>query len=110
MNNPIKFYTDEHVPQAVIKRLRQEGIEVLTTPEAGMMSASDQAQLVKAFQESRVIFTQDDDFLRLPATGANHAGIVYARQHLPIGQMIRGLKLIYQVLEASEMEGRVEFL
>ena len=57
-----------------------------------------------------MLFTQDDDFLRLHASGVIHAGIVYAPQRTPVGEMIRGLMLVYQVLDAEEMQGQVEFL
>ena len=58
----------------------------------------------------RVIFTQDDDFLRLAATASDHRGIVYTAQENTVGEIIRGLMLIHQVLEAEEMVGQVEFL
>lgn len=35
-----KFYTDEHVAKAVVKGLRQRGVDVLTVLEAGMLGAS----------------------------------------------------------------------
>jgi hypothetical protein len=66
--------------------------------------------LARALAEERVIFTQDDDFLRLHAAGAKHAGIAYAPQQTSVGEIIRGLMPIYQVLEADDMKGRVEFL
>ena len=31
----VRFYTDEHIPRAVIRGLRQRGAEVLTVREAG---------------------------------------------------------------------------
>ncbi len=40
----------------------------------------------------------------------NHAGIVYAHQRTGIGEVVRGLMLIYQVMEMAEMENHVEFL
>ena len=50
-------------------------------------------------------------FLReLGAAGVNHAGIVYASQYTPIGEIIRGLMLICQVLDSTEMRGQVEYL
>lgn len=58
----------------------------------------------------RVIFTQDTDFLRLVTAGATHAGIVYAPQYTSIGDIIRGLVLIYQLLEAEDMIGKIEYL
>jgi hypothetical protein len=39
-----------------------------------------------------------------------HAGIVYAPQGTAIGDIIRSLMLLYQVLEAKDMRGHVEYL
>jgi len=110
MGNKIKFYTDEHIPKAVVKGLRQRGADVLTVAEVGMLGASDEAHLRKAQGEGRVIFTQDDDLLRLAATGAEHSGIVYTPQHASIGEVIYGLMLIYQVMESEDMENHVEYI
>ena len=106
----IRFYTDEQVARAVVRGLRRRGVDVLTVPEAGTLGASDAEQLQQARDEERVIFTQDDDFLRLAAEGTNHPGIVYASQELGVGEIIRGLMVIHGVLEADEMAGRVEYL
>ena len=106
----VRYYTDEHVSKAVIEGLRRRGIDVLSVPEGDMLSASDEEQLAFAFSQSRVIFTQDDDFLKLAAQGHEHAGIVYAHQRTPIGEIISGLTLIYSVLSAEEMVGNIEFL
>ncbi len=110
MGRKIKFYTDEHVSKAVVKGLRQRGADVLTVPEAGMLGASDQEHLVRASQDDRILFTQDIDFLRLHAAGTEHAGIVYAPQHTSVSQIIHGLMLIHQVLDAEDMHNQLEFL
>ena len=73
-------------------------------------SASDQEHLTLAREEERVVFTQDDDFLRLAAAGFDHAGIVYAVQHTPVGTIVHGLMLIYEILEPKEMQNHIEFL
>jgi predicted nuclease of predicted toxin-antitoxin system len=106
----IKFYTDEHVPSAVTKGLRRRGVDVLTARERNLLTASDETQLTVATREGRVIFTQDADFLRLHAQGNSHAGIVYAHQTTPIGVIVRGLMLIYQILEPKDMQDHVEFI
>lgn len=106
----IRYYTDEQVAKAVISGLRQRGVDVLTVPEAANRGATDKAQLAFALIEGRVLFTQDDDFLRLASLGEAHAGIVYAPQQTSIGEIIQGLMLIYHVLEAEEMIGHVEYL
>ena len=105
----IRYYTDEHVSKAVVRALRRRGVDVLTTPEAGMLNARDEDHMTRARDEGRVIFTQDDDFLRL-AAGRVHAGIVYAAQATPLRAIISGLMLIHQVLDATEMANHVEFL
>lgn len=110
MPERIKLYTDEHVPKAVTRGLRERGVDVLTVSEAGMLGASDQEHLRFARKEGRVLFTQDDDFLRLHASGAEHGGLVYARQQTTIGDMIYGLMLITELLDAEEMNGHLEFL
>jgi hypothetical protein len=110
MAPPIRFYTDEHVAKAVIEGLRQRGVDVLSVPEAAMLGARDEEQLARAQAEGRVIFTQDEDFLRLHAAGAAHAGIVYAAPQMLIGEIIRGLMLVYELLDSEDMQGHVEFL
>ncbi len=65
MAQDIKFYTDENVPMAVVAGLRRRGVNVLTTKEAQMLGATDEEHLTLATSDNRVIFTQDDDFLRL---------------------------------------------
>lgn len=110
MGTRIRFYTDEHVARAVVRGLRQRGVDVLTVPEAGLSGATDEEHLERARAEGRVLFTQDEDFLRLHAAGAEHTGIAYAAQGASVGEIVRGLMLIYQVLESDDMTGHVEYL
>jgi len=106
----IRLYTDEHIPRAVVRGLRERGIDTLTVSEAGMLGASDEEHLAFARREGRVLFTQDNDVLRLHASGAEHAGIVYARQPTPIGDIIYSLVLVVEVLDSEEMILHLEFL
>jgi uncharacterized protein with PIN domain len=110
MAGTIKFYTDEHVPNAVARSLRAHGVDVRTTADAGMLGSSDEDQLEWAKNEGRVMFSQDRDFLRLAATIPDHAGVAYASRAMPLGSIINGLMLIHGVLEPAEMVGRVEYL
>ncbi len=110
MGAAVRLYTDEHVPTAVAVGLRRRGIDVLTAQEAGMLGATDEEHLRLAAQMRRTVLTQDADFLRLHALGVPHAGIAFARQHTPIGRIVRGAHLICQVLDADDMLNHVEFL
>ncbi len=83
---------------------------MLTVVDAGMRGASDEDHLERARNEGRVIFTQDDDFLRMHTAGAGHAGIIYAPQQTAVGDIIRGLMLVYQILDTDDMQGHIEFL
>ena len=110
MADRIKFYMDEHVPKSVTAGLRRRGVDVLTAQEAGFHPADDDSHLALAAQRGRVIFTQDADFLRLHAASILHHGIVYVPQHTPVGHIVRGLMLIYDVLSPEDMVNHVEFL
>jgi Domain of unknown function (DUF5615) len=110
MPTRIRFYADEHIAKAVARGLRRRGVDVLTAQEADLLEASDEEHLARARSESRVIVTQDADFLRFHAAGADHPGIAYAPQGTPIGSIIRGLMLICQILEPDDMVGQLEYL
>jgi len=106
----IRFYLDEHVAKVVARGLRQRGVDVRTVAEAELLGASDEKHLEFVQSEGRVIVTQDDDFLHLASRIQHHPGIVYTPQHTPIRKIISGLMLIYQVLNAAEMQDHVEYL
>ena len=110
MKDRIKFYLDEHVPKVIANGLKRRGVDALTVVEAGLLGATDEEHLKRAKSEKRIIFTQDDDFLRLHNAGNEHAGIVYAHQGKAIGALISGLMLIYQALETEDMINHVEYL
>ena len=107
----IRFHLDQHVANAVALGLRLRGIDVSTTHEAGLQDAEDPAHIAYALAEGRVIFTQDDDFLRHHHVGVPHASIVYAKQgSRSIGEIVRYLKLMNDFLDAADMIGQVEYV
>jgi len=106
----IRFYTDEHIPTAVVNGLRQRCVEVISTPDAGNLSASDEVQLKYATENELVVVTQDDDFLTLVASSTDHKGVAFAKTPMDIGSMVRALSLLTQTLTAEEMIGHIEYL
>jgi len=107
----IKFYFDEHVPQAVADGLRRRGVDVLVVQDTGRRGAPDDEQLAFASQQGRVMVTMDSDYLILAAQGATHAGIAYVKPGTrSVGQLIQKLKLIHDVLTPAEMENHIEYL
>src|SRR6266404_1973222 len=101
---------DEHVPSAVTLGLRRRGVDIVTAQEAELLGAKDVTHLQYASENSRVVFSQDADFLVLHKQGIAHAGIAYAPQQTPIGDLVRMLALVHEVIEAEEIVGRVEFI
>lgn len=111
MPRTIRFHLDEHAAHAVADGLRRLGIDVTTTTDANLLGSADAAQIAYGLAQERVIFTEDDDFLILAATGTIHAGLAYCHQNTrSIGQIIRALELIWQVYEPHEMKNRIEFI
>lgn len=111
MAERVRFHLDEHIDPAVARGLRSHGVDVTTSADAGLLGLSDETQLEFARAERRVIVTHDADFLRWAGEGASHAGIAYChRTARSIGEMIRSLILIHEVLLPEEMADRVEYL
>jgi len=111
MKDRIKFHLDENISQVITNGLRRRGINVTTTPEEKLIGKSDEEQLTFALSQNRVIFTQDTDFLRINQSSITHAGIAYCpQQSKSIGQIIRGLLLIWEILEPEEMYNHIEFI
>lgn len=111
MPRTIRFHLDEHCAAAIAAGLRRRGVEVSTTADAGLCGAEDDDQLAYVVAQQRMIFTEDDDFLRIHAAGTPHPGIAYCKpQTRSIGQIIRGLLLIWDMYEPAEVANRVEYL
>ncbi len=76
-----------------------------------MIGATDHDQIAFAYQQQRVIFTQDDDFLKLHQASVRHAGITYCHQgSRSIGEIIKTLTLIWEWVDPEDMIGHVEFI
>jgi predicted nuclease of predicted toxin-antitoxin system len=111
VTNRIRLHLDENVDPDVARALRRHGIDVTTTQSAGLRTQSDINQISFIRREERVIMTHDADFLHIASTTDDHPGIVYCdKTARSIGEIIRGLILIYEVLTLEEMRSRVEFL
>jgi predicted nuclease of predicted toxin-antitoxin system len=111
MPKTIRFHLDENCDPRIATALRRWGIDLTTTPEAGLLEAEDEQHVSFAMSEGRVIFTRDADFLRIAASGQKHPGIVYCHPTChSLGEIIRRLTLIWEIYEPEEMRNRVEYL
>src|SRR5215472_6420299 len=109
MPRTIPFHLDENCSKAIADGLRRHGIDVTTTPEVGLLGALDEEQAAYARSCSRAILTQDRDFLRIHASGTSHPGIAYCEKDTrTIGQIIRGLVDIREILDPEDKSDHVE--
>lgn len=107
----LRFHLDENVDHAIAAGLRLRGLDVTTATDANLIAASDPEHIEYARREERVIFTQDQDFLRHHAAGDAHNGIVYSPLGVhSVGEIIRFLLLLSDCVEPDEMRGQLEFV
>jgi len=106
----IAFYTNESVNIAVAEGLKRRGVRVISARDADNLGLSDKEQLEYAAKNNFVIVTHDDDFLTM-AIKYDHKGIVYVHQQkYDVGDLIRKLKLLWDVAEQEDFRNHVEFL
>ncbi len=105
---------DAHVKSGIVDGLRRQGMDIVTAQELGQSLANDEYLLVLATQASRLMLTNDADFLRLHAqwmlSGRHHCGIVYWAQNMGIGVALR--RIMQYVLSTAPQEAadKVHFL
>jgi len=112
-----RLHLDEDAEaHALVRALRDRGVDVSTSNEAGLIEISDEEQLLWATGKRRVLLTYNAaDFCRLHGEfireGRHHAGIIVAEQQkLPVGEMMRRILRLRAGLDAEAMRNRLEFL
>jgi hypothetical protein len=106
---------DVHVPKAITDGLRRTGIDVFTAQELGASTATDERLLELATELSCLLFSQDDDLLKIAAqwqaVGKDFPGVIYGHQlECSIGQTIEDLELISKCATQQELQSQVVFL
>lgn len=106
----ISFYLDESVNVTIASGLKRRGIEAITARDSDTLGLTDIEQLEYAPRNGLVILTHDDDFLSL-ALNKRHSGVVYVHQQkYSIGDLIRNLKLLWDIVDSEEIKNHIEFL
>lgn len=86
----IRFLFDVHVHSAITAGMRRRGVEVLTCQEASLGTASDERILKYAYTDNWVVFSQDDDFLKICAKQpSQHKGLVYSHKRSLSGELFQ---------------------
>jgi hypothetical protein len=91
----LKAYADEHVRSAIVQALRQRGMDVATVQQRQGESTDDAEVLAEALRGSRILLTNDADFLKLAAQCAAK-GVLFApiffwpqQSHPRVGDLVR---------------------
>ena len=109
------LYMDHCVKGAIIAGLRLRGVDVLTAREDAHHEVADPLVLDRAMELERVVFTQDEDFLRDAARrqerGVPFYGVIYAHQdRVSVDRCIEDLQQIVEMEELENLVGRVIYL
>jgi hypothetical protein len=109
------LYMDVHVPAAITAGLRRRGIDVLTSQEEGTDRWADDRLIDPASSLGRLLFSQDEDMLRLAAewqrAGLSFAGVIYAHQlSAGIGVLVQDLELVLSCCSDAEFANRVIYI
>ena len=100
------LYLDECIDRRLAMRLRASGVDVLTVFEAGTASNDDEAQLVYAASQDRMLLSQNQiDFRRLHAAFLRaerpHGGIIIVPQTVPLQRLDRRVHLLLDWIATS---------
>jgi predicted nuclease of predicted toxin-antitoxin system len=112
---PLPLYMDVHVPAAISAGLRRRGLDVLSSQDDGTSRFPDDRLLERACAVGRLLFSQDDDMLRLASEWQRikrpFSGILYAHQlNAGIGALVSDLELVLSCCTADELANRVTYL
>ncbi len=110
----IKVYLDEDVAFSFYKALKNRGVDVITTQEAGNKGLSDIEQLNYAIKVKRIIFSHNKrDFAiihkNIIKQNKEHYGIIISDQ-LRTGDLLKRFMKLWFELSAKEMVNKLEFL
>ncbi len=112
----IRLYFDEDIMEkSLVQALRVRDIDVVTVGETGRVGESDEAQLIWATVQGRVLYSSNiGDFCRLHnhfiAEGRSHAGIILVpQQRYSLGVKLPGILRLVGNKSAEEMVNQLEF-
>jgi len=90
----LNAYADEHVVFAIVQALRARGMDVATVQDRGREGTDDSLLLAEAFQDERVLLTNDQDFLVLAADLSGRGEVFgpifyWPQQRRSVGEIVR---------------------
>jgi hypothetical protein len=101
------IHLDECIDHRIAAFLRTIGVDVMTVIEAATSSNDDEAQLIFATEQGRMLLSQNQiDFRRLHAVflraGRSHAGIILVPQTTPYARLENRVRLLVEWVTTLE--------
>lgn len=111
----VSLYMDHNVVRAVVEGCRSKGLDVLTAYDDGWHERSDSDILERAGSMSRVVFTQDTDFIVLASErqtlNTPFSGVIFGRHgSMSVRKVIDDLVLICHTLTNEELANQLIWL
>lgn len=111
----VALYMDVQVQWSITLGLRRRSVDVLTAQDDGSATLDDLALLDRVTALNRVLFTEDDDFLREASrrqrAGIAFSGVIYEHQNrVDIGRCVDDLELVAKVNEPKDLANQVLYL
>lgn len=104
------FLADEHVKRVYVAELRANGYSVDWVDGAYEPGTTDREHLQRSQDESRVILSNDSDFVRLHDQ-YDHAGLVlYDDQNASVTDFVAGIARLERFVPDEELRGNVVWL
>ena len=113
----IRLYIDEDSGDTgLVRSLQNQAIDVVTVLSTNRRGYSDEAQLIWATEQGRVLYSSNiRDFYRLHTNFLLeyrlHAGIILVQQQrYSVGEIARAILRLMNAKSAEDMHNEVEFL
>jgi Domain of unknown function (DUF5615) len=113
----VRFLVDEDFNNNLVRGLlrRNPGTDLVRVQDLGLRGATDEAVLVRAASEGRVVLTHDVATLIARAyervrAGQPMPGVIAVSQALPVAQVIEDLLLVVQCSRAEDWINQVRYL
>lgn len=105
-----KFHLDENVNKAVAGELRKRDRDCTSTPESGLIGASDLEQIAFCIQQERVLVTNDADFHEIIQEHPEHPGVIFWMKKRHFGQLVKDIDACCMSMSAEDFQNRVFYL
>ncbi len=110
----MRLYADVNFRRAIVRGLRERGLDIITAQDDHTDRLSDTALLTHITQLERAILTHDKDFLLIgqlwQEAGIYFYGIIYVADGCPIGQCIEEIELLAFAELPESLIGHIRFI